>query len=169
MKANHPFRTLALAILFISLGRICLHAQTELIVDGGFESGGSSWVLSGGAGVYSFAGYPHSGSRFLYLGGVETEIDSGYQTITIPATATSATLSFYYNIFSDEDPSAPFDTFSATIQTPAGSVLATVCNKSNQDKDPAPGNPYYHLQTFDLTPYAGQTVRVQFDSANDDT
>src|SRR5206468_10767140 len=51
----------------------------------------------------------------------------------------------------------------------SGAVLATVGNWSNLNQDPNPGNPYYHQQTFNLLPYKGQTIRIQFNSSNDST
>ena len=160
-----PYLT-ALA-LFVILSVAQLGAQTELIVNGGFESGSSPWVLSGGATVDTTAGYSRSGAGYLFLGGLEDEVDQAYQTITIPAGASSATLSFYYNILSDEDLSGAYDTFTATICSTSGTVLTTVASKSNLDQDQGIGPSYYHQQTFDLLPYAGQTIRIQFDSSND--
>ncbi len=153
----------ALLLVFASL--LTAKAQIELIVNGGFESGSTMWTMSGGAGYSS--GPSHSGNNFLYLGGALNENDAAYQTITIPNTAASATLSFYYNIYSYEGTSFAYDTFSATIRNSSGTVLATVGNWSNINQDPSPGNPYYHHQTFNLLPYAGQTIRVYFSSVND--
>lgn len=166
MKYSICLRCSAASVLFAALACLQAHAQTELIVNGGFESGGSSWVMTGGAGVYTDSGYARSGTGFQWLGGAVNEVDAAYQTVAIPANATSATLSFYYNIFSVEDP-APFDTFTATVRNTSGTILATVVSKSNVDEDPGVGPAYYHQQTFNLLPYAGQTIRIQFVSAND--
>src|SRR6266702_307162 len=167
MKANYSVGFFAGAALFFALSATQMRAQTELINNGGFESGNANWVMSGGAGSYDQYGYAHSGIGYLWLGGVANEMDAAYQTITIPSGATSATLSYYYNIFSSEGTSFPFDTFQATIRSPSGTVLATVDSRSNVDQDPDAGNPYYHLQTFNLLAYAGQTIRVYFGSTND--
>src|ERR1039458_3732739 len=142
-------------------------SDTELIINGGLESGSSSWTLSGGVSASTYAGLAHSGTYYLWFGGAVNENDAGYQTITIPANATAATLSFYYNINSAEGTSAAYDTFSATIRNTSGTVLATVGNWSNINKDGGAGNPYYHQQTFNLLSYAGQTIRIYFSSVND--
>src|ERR1017187_9745682 len=63
---------------------------TELIVNGGFESGSTGWTLSGGVSASASGGFAHSGTYFLYLGGAVNENDPAYQTITIPANATAA-------------------------------------------------------------------------------
>jgi hypothetical protein len=167
MKNIYNVRRSLAVLMFIGWSALQSSAQTELIQNGGFESGTANWTLGGGAIVDSTAGYARSGSSYLFMGGLENEVDFCYQQITIPANATSATLSFYYNILTQDDPSAPYDTFSATIRDTGNNVLATVLNRSNQNYDNAIGPSHYHQQTFDLVPYAGQTILVYFASAND--
>jgi len=167
MKDNYGVRCSVAVLMFIGWSALQGAAQTELIQNGGFESGASSWTMSGGAITDNTAGLARSGSHFAWLGGIEDEVDSCYQEVTIPAGVTSATLSFYYNIFSDEGTFGAFDTFSATIQDTGNGVLATVLNKSNMDQDSGIGPSSYHQQTFDLVAYAGQTIRIYFSSVND--
>jgi hypothetical protein len=169
MRTQTPARAALAASSLFLLSLFPALSQTELIVNGGFESGTSSWTVAGGAGAYSQGGSARSGTNYLWLGGLENEVDSAYQTVSIPANATSATLSFYYNITSDEDLSGAYDTFTATIRNSGGSLLATVGNWSNINQDTGPGNPYYHLATYNLLPYAGQIIRIQIGSANDAT
>jgi hypothetical protein len=154
-------------LMFMGWSALQSWGQTELIQNGGFESGATSWTMGGGAGVYNTSGLARSGLRFAWLGGITNEVDFCYQQITIPAGATSATLSFYYNIFSAEGTLGAFDTFSATIRNTGNGVLATVLSRSNVNQDPGTGPAFYHQQTFNLLPYAGQTIRVYFSSAND--
>src|SRR6266404_5205159 len=107
MNINPPVGIAAAMASFILASILQAQAQTELMVNGGFESGSNGWTMSGGAGAYSDGSYARSGTYYLWLGGALNENDAAYQTITIPSTATSATLSFYYNILSDEvDPVA---------------------------------------------------------------
>src|SRR5436309_9431170 len=98
MRIKYALRIITLASPLALASLLPAWAQTELIVNGGFESGSTAWTMSGGAGVYSDGGYARSGANYLWLGGVTNENDAAYQTITIPGSATSATLSFYYNI-----------------------------------------------------------------------
>jgi len=142
-------------------------AQSELIVNGGFESVFTGWNFDGGAGVGNTSGFARSGSNFLLLGAAASEVDSSYQTIDLPSTATSATLSFYYNILSDDDHVIPHDLFSATIRNTNGTILATVGNWSNANQDSGIGPANYHQKTFNLLPYPGQTIQIQFNSSND--
>ena len=149
--------------LFIS-GNVA-SAQSQLVGNSGFETGiAAPWILGGAAVANN--GYTHSGTYLLWLGGVAHWNDAAYQTITIPMAISSATLSFYYNISSAETNTTANDTFTATIQDTNGAVLATVGNWSNLNRDPAPGNPNYHQQTFNLTSFAGRTIRIAFASQN---
>ncbi|MCX6887802.1 MAG: N-acetylmuramoyl-L-alanine amidase, partial [Verrucomicrobia bacterium] len=162
----------ACAMLFVL---ICsppsLLAQTELIANGGFESGVSGWTPSGSIGspVSSLYGFARSGSYYLWLGGTLNLSEITYQSVTIPASVTSATLSFYYNINSLEGNSAAYDKFSVTVRNASGVLLATVGEWSNMNQDPSGGNPYYHQKTFDLLPFAGSTILIYFSSVNDST
>ncbi|MDB6057089.1 MAG: hypothetical protein JWO95_933 [Verrucomicrobiales bacterium] len=141
------------------------NAQSQLVGNSGFETGTAApWVLGGSA--IANNGYAHSGTYLLWLGGMARWNDSAYQTVTIPMAISSATLSFSYNISSAETNTTALDTFSATIQDTNGTVLATVGNLSNLNRDTAPGNPNYHQQTFDLMAYAGRTIRIAFASSN---
>ena len=157
------FSALAIALI-VALSLVSARA-TELIVNGGVESGSSPWVLSGGVTASANGGYARSGSYFLFFGGANNEVDAGYQTIMIPANATAATLSFYYNINSLEGNTVARDTFSATIRDTNGTFLATVLNLSNNDQT-SPGPCCYTLWPYNLLPYAGQTIRIHFASSN---
>jgi hypothetical protein len=169
MKNNLRAQCSVAILLFMSWSALQSLAQTELIQNGGFESGGAGWTMGGGAIADSTAGYARSGSSYAWLGGVADEVDFCYQQITIPAGVINATLSFWYNILSNDDPSGAYDTFNASIRDSSNNVLANVLDRSNQDSDSGNGPAYYHQQTFDLLPYAGQTIRVYFSSENDST
>ena len=156
----------AVAVFFLA-STLRSHAQSELIVNGGFELVFTGWTFDGGAGPNNSSGFARSGTNFLLMGAAVSEVDSAYQTVDLPSTATSATLSFYYNILSQDDLVVPHDTFSATIRNTNGTVLATVGNWSNANQDAGNGPANYHQKTFNLLPYAGQTVNIQFNSTND--
>jgi len=76
-------------------------------------------------------------------------------------------LSFWYNILSQDDPSAAYDTFSVSLNDSGGGFLVGLLQLSNQNYDNGTGPAHYHQQTFDLLPYAGQTIQVYFSSVND--
>lgn len=80
-----------------------------------------------------------------------------YQTVTIPANATSATLSFWYYITTQEAGSIGNDFLNVTIQNSSGNYLATIAFLSNLNK----GTGYSQI-TFNMLPYKGQTIRINF-------
>jgi len=129
-----------------------------LLLNPGFESGNVSWVTT--AGVISNSGRPpRTGSWFAWLDGYgTTHTDSCYQQITIPASATSATLSFWVRIDSSETTtSIAYDRLQIQIRNSSNAVLATLATYSNLNK-----NSTYVLKTFDVTAYKGQTIRIYF-------
>jgi hypothetical protein len=132
---------------------------TELIVNGNLESGTTGWTLSGGTTISTYASLYHSATHYLWFGD-DNSTDVAYQDVAIPSTATSATLSFYYNINTSETSGTP-DTFSATIRNTSGSTLATVGNWSNLNGTTAGS---YSQQTYNVLPYAGSTIRIYFTS-----
>jgi hypothetical protein len=148
---------------------------TELISNGGFEQGQTSWsanTLSGGAsgsvGILQGA-YPHAGSWYAYLGDATSTsanaLGSVYQFITIPANATTITLSFYINIVTAETSVGPYDVMSVGLRTSSDVPIQTLRTFSEADKGAnTPGS--YSLITIDMTSalaaYKGQTVILQF-------
>ena len=144
-------RVLAVCLAVVTLvvsGQIA-SAQSNLVVNGGFETGiATPWVLNGADVANN--GYTHTGTYLLWLGGAAQWSDSAYQKVSIPMAISSAQLSFYYNIASADTNTMAKDTFTATIQDTNGAVLATVGTWSNLNRDPSAGNPNYHQQTFDL-------------------
>ena len=139
-------------------------AQTELITNGGFESGLSGWTASGD--FHADPGWPyyHSGTRYAYLSTAAGQPGNNlfgtlYQAVSIPSSATSATLTFWYNITTNEIGTSPNDVLNVTIQNSAGAYLSTVAVWSNLNSQSL-GN--YAQKSFNLTPYIGQTIRIHF-------
>ncbi len=55
-----------------------------------------------------------------------------------------------------------FDKLTVTVRNTAGTVLSTLATYSNLNKSST-----YLQKTFDLTSFAGQTVRIQFHGTED--
>jgi hypothetical protein len=140
---------------------------SQLFGNAGFENGSASpapWVPTAGV-IDSTASQPaRTGTWKAWLNGYgTTHTDSLYQQVTIPSTATSATLNFYLHIDSAETTTTTaFDTLKVQIRNSANTVLATLVTYSNLNK--AAG---YSLKTFNLNAYIGQTIRVYFLGAED--
>jgi serine protease len=92
-----------------------------------------------------------------------THTDYVYQQVTIPSTATSATLSFWLHIDTAETTTtSAYDKLSIQVLNSSGTVLKTFATYSNLNK-----NTGYAQKTFDLSAYKGQTIRVKFNATED--
>lgn len=132
----------------------------NLIVNGGFETGTATpWTLTAGVLNNSTAEPPHSGAWDAWLDGYgTTHTDSATQTVTIPSTATIATLTFWLHIDTAETTTTTaFDTLRVQVLNSSGTVLATLGTFSNLNK--AAG---YTQRSFSMNSFIGQTVRVRF-------
>jgi Zn-dependent metalloprotease len=144
---------------------VSANVPTERVVNGSFESGVTGW--SGTTFVIgSYAGQvPYDGTRFAWLGGNgfgAREVIS--QPVVIPATATAADLSFALHIDTSENnaPNIAYDRMTLTVRNAAGQVLGTLATYTNLNR--AAG---YQIRTFNLLPYKGQTVTLNFDMRED--
>ncbi|HET8714373.1 MAG TPA: hypothetical protein VFM16_01005, partial [Holophagaceae bacterium] len=138
---------------------------SELIANGGFESGATGWTQTSGViGAYSASEPTHSGSYDAWMDGYGSRhTDYVYQTITIPSSATSATLSFYLHIDTAETTtSTAYDKFTILVQNTSGSTLKTLGTFSNLNKGTG-----YTLHTYDLSAYKGKTIRLKFNGTED--
>lgn len=131
----------------------------NLIVNGGFESGSSPWTLTAGVLNSSASEPPHSGSFDAWLDGYgTTHTDSAVQTVTIPSTATSATLTFWLHIDTAETTTTTqFDKLQIQVLNSSNTVLATLGTFSNLNK--AAG---YSQKSFSVLSFKGQTVKIRF-------
>lgn len=139
---------------------------TERITNGNFSSGTSGWSKSGDFWIGSAANYRSSPN--YAAGGVDSSgypknnaVGWMYQTVTIPSNATSATLSFWYNI-SSSDNNTNSDNMLVTIQNSSGGYLAIVATYSNTN-----ANGSYAQKTYNMLSFKGQTVRINFLATSD--
>jgi N-acetylneuraminic acid mutarotase len=146
--------------------------DSGVIINGGFETGsfGSEWVIDGTNNPPLVnTTNPHSGTFAAAAGDFgpfpapEPSGDSSfYQQFTVPASG--GTLSFWHWDYTTD--SITFDWQDAYITNSSGTILATIFHQCANDQ-------IYVNQTVDMTPYAGQTVRIKFlvhqDGFGDDT
>ncbi|MGZ3581651.1 MAG: hypothetical protein ACXWP6_02770 [Ktedonobacterales bacterium] len=137
-------------------------AGTELLTDGGFEQSPSAWKQYSRGGYSPIVGaVPRSGSLHFYACGYPNCDDRVWQTITLPATLNSATLSFWVAASL-----APFnlsgvcrDGLTVLLESTDATVLATlwaVCR-------PTLGYTLIQVDaTAALAPYAGKQVVLAF-------
>lgn len=135
-------------------------APVERLVNGGFESGASSWTATSGVITNDSTYAAHGGSWKAWLDGYgSAHTDSVYQSVAIPSSATSATLTFWLRVDSDETTTTTaYDTLKVQLRNGSNSVLSTLVTYSNLNKGSS-----YVQRTFDVGAYKGQTVRVYFE------
>jgi serine protease AprX len=139
-----------------------------VIVNGDFETGSfPPWVILGTNPTPTVVtGNAHGGNHsalFGTLSGPEPLGDSSiYQTITVPASG--GTLSYWWNGGTTD--TITFDWQDAYITNTSGGILATIQHTCTTTAG-------WQNQTFNMAPYAGQTVRIEFlvhqDGFGDDT
>jgi Zn-dependent metalloprotease len=138
---------------------------TELIVNPGFEAGTAPWVASGQI-TFSQGTFPHTGTNYVIVNGVNSTTGTIYQQVTIPSGG--ANLNFWLNISTNEAAGASvFDRLFIEVRNTSGTLLATLATFSNQNSGTA--GVYVLRGPYNLSAFAGQTVRIQFRGTNDIT
>ena len=139
---------------------------TNTIVNPGFETGTTPWTISGQV-TRSTGSFPHSGTAYMILNGVNSTTGTLFQTVTVPSNGCS-NLSFWLNITTNEAAGAAvFDRLFIELRSTTGTLLATLATFSNQTSGTA--GVYVLRGPFNLSSFAGQTVRIQFRGTNDTT
>ena len=136
---------------------------TEGITNGGFESSGI-WTMSSSATRTSTRA--HSGSWSIRIGNCTSCSAYAYQQITIPASVPRANLSFWFYMETNESASPygfHWDYLYAEVRNTSGTLLGYVQRHSDGDLE----NQWLRSMSLDLTPWAGQTVRLYFYVTND--
>jgi subtilisin family serine protease len=128
----------------------------------GFESGNTVWSATSGVITSSTARPARSGSWKAWLNGYgSSHTDTLSQSVSIPSTASSASLSFWIRIDTAETTSwYAYDTL--RVQVIADGSTSTLATYSNLNK-----NTTYTQKSFDLSGYKGKTVTVRFVGTED--
>ena len=137
---------------------------TELITNGGFESGSTGWTATSGVITNQTGESAHAGSYYAWLDGYgAATTDTVKQSVTIPSTATTATLSFWLHVDTAETTTTTkYDTLTVQLLNSSGTVLTTLATYSNLN-----ANTGYAQRSFDVSTYKGQTVQVFFKGVED--
>jgi aminopeptidase S len=136
-------------------------AGSNLLQNAGFESGTVAWTGTSGPITNNTSRPAHSGSWKAWLGGNgRTTTENIAQTVTIPATATSASLSFWLRVDTAETGSTAYDTLK--VQAVSGGQTTTLATYSNVGATAA-----YAQKSLSLNAFRGQSVTVKFLSSED--
>jgi serine protease len=135
----------------------------QLLANPGFESGATAWSQTAGV-IDNSTGRPaRTGSWKAWLNGYGTaHTDTLSQSVAIPASAATATLSFWLRVDTAETGSTAYDTLRVQLLNSSGGVLATLSTYSNVG-----ANSTYGQKSFNVTAYKGQTVTVRFTGTED--
>jgi aminopeptidase S len=127
----------------------------NLLQNPGFESGAVSWTGTSGP-ITNNSGRPaRTGTWKAWLGGNgSTSTETVQQGVSIPSTATSATLSFWLRTDTAESGSTAYDTLK--VQVVDGGSISTLATYSNVG-----ANATWTQKSFDVTAYKGRTVSVK--------
>lgn len=127
----------------------------------GFESGATTWTGTSGP-ITTNTGRPaRTGSWKLWLGGNgSSSTETINQTVTIPASATAATLSYWIRTDTSESGSRAYDTM--RVQVVDGSTATTLRTFTNVGT-----NATYTQYSHNLTAYKGKSVTIRFTMTED--
>jgi Zn-dependent metalloprotease len=129
---------------------------TNLITNGGFESGNTPWTASAGVLGNTSGQTAHGGTKYAWMDGYgTTHTDTLQQVISVPS-GCSATLNYYLHIDTSESGSTVYDKVTLTAN---GTTLATFSNANA-----AAG---YTLRSSSLAAYAGQSVTLKWTATED--
>jgi hypothetical protein len=130
------------------------------VVNGGFEPGLSGWSTGGVFTPLSSTAQAHSGTHSAQLGSSTTPEPSGDSFITqnVSVASGSPQLSFWYRPSTTD--TITYDWQEAQIRTTAGTTRASIFKVASN------AQAWQHV-TFDMTPYAGQTVQLYFNVHGD--
>lgn len=128
----------------------------DKVTNGTFEAGATGW--SGDTAVIGSGTYPaFAGTLKAWLNGYgSTSTETINQTVAIPSTATSATLTFQLRVDSAESGSTAYDLMRVYAGT---TVLGTYSNVNETSG--------YVQKSFNMTAYKGQSVNIKFSGTED--
>lgn len=127
----------------------------------GFESGATTWTGTAGPITNNTGRAARTGSWKLWLGGNGSSgTETVNQTVTVPSTATAATLSYWIRTDTAERGSTAYDTM--RVQVVDGGTATTLRSFSNVGT-----NATYTQYSHNLTAYKGKTVTIRFTMTED--
>lgn len=165
-----------------------VHSHAD-VLNGGFESGTSSWVESGGSGNFTapaqLTGFyqtisPDEGAQLGVISNDGLALETISQTFTLPAEPVTLSLRYLFLTDSYNDPA--FNDSARAVLTPGSGAPITLFTVSRNDLQAGgdgpllPGAQFFDVQTIsqslwqtsttDLSAYAGQTVTLSFEVDN---
>jgi hypothetical protein len=148
------------ATTFTASPRVAPSACSELVVNGGFESGATGWQLkTNGAGTLIGTTLPHTGQLGAILGARNDAQDEMEQEMSLSA-GQGVTLRLWWYMQTTET-THPRDTLDVSVKLSGGQEVG-VLHITDGD---TPGA--WQQAVIDLSSYAGQSVRIKFRAITD--
>lgn len=139
-----------------------------LLTNGDFENGYTSWITSNSFFIGSQP-CPYSGSKYAFLAlsdGTRADNLFGFldQVVAIPAGSTNVSFTYRYSIETVDPSTEPKDIMTVWVYNASGtSALALLKSYSNLNARNGCGSSFYNpSESFNLSSYAGQTIRLRF-------
>jgi hypothetical protein len=133
---------------------------SQLLGNPGFETGTATpWTASSGVVSDHTQEPPHSGSWDAWLDGYSSaHTDTLAQTVSLPSGCGTYQLSFWLHIDTAQTTTTTAtDTLTVQVLNGSGTVLGTLATFSNLNHGTG-----YTQQSYDLSPYAGQTITLKY-------
>jgi subtilase family serine protease len=141
-------------------------APSQILVNGGFETGPAPWVLTSGvlcSNATCAGGLAHAGAAFAWLSGYGVaHTDMATQTVSIPTGKTKASLSFQLHVVTREGNTAMHDRLIVQVISNGGSDHTNLATYSNLN-----ASRIYVLEKVDMSAFIGQTVQLRFIGSED--
>ena len=145
---------------------------TPLIQNGGFTGSTSEWTKTGDFYADDEGEFYGNAPGYAYLAGSNKNLATSnnlegelYQNVTLPGDASSIELEYWVSVATNEITTThDYDALITWIQNSSGtSSLALVSTRSNLDEGG------YEKVTYDLSSFAGQSIRLYFEGTTDET
>ena len=151
------------------------NATSEYLLNPSFEwsaVGPDDWTVTPNVFNPGSPADAHDGSNWMWLCGYgTTHVDSMYQTVALPSTLSSASLSFWVKISSADNSGVPHDLLKVQVRDTSGVVLGTLATLSNVDQTGTASSTshagIYVQKSYDLLPYKGKTVQIYLEGSED--
>ena len=148
------------ATTFTASSRVAPSACSELVVNGGFESGATGWqIKTNGSVALIGPTLPHAGLLGAILGARNDAQDELEQEMNLPA-GQSVMLRFWWHMLTAET-THPRDTLDVLVK-PSGGQEVSILQITDEN---TPGA--WQQAMLDLSSYAGQSLRIKFRAITD--
>ncbi|MEZ4862331.1 MAG: choice-of-anchor J domain-containing protein [Caldilineaceae bacterium] len=136
-------------------------ACTELLTDGGLESG-AGWVAKSNNNHALFSdSLARTGHQAAYLAGTNNSADKLATLLKVPQGPDSVTVSFWWQIQS-QDVKAQGDALAVLVADGKGQIQQKLDELDNRDLAD-----HWQQRTYDLSHFAGQSIQLQFLASTD--